>query len=858
MKQFEKIIGYPPELIGRLNSFIVTEFDDSMTVEMQLRVLIKWILKNIDLTNAMVDYLNEFIKNFDANLYKTVADILNKWTEDGTMSDLINETLFKDIWFKINTLEKEKADITYVDGEIKKLANGGIKGFYQTLGELKAAYPNGAEGFYYVVEDGYIYAWKNNAWVQVDKYMKTIIDPDSLTYDKFVGKNKLFSLLPTDEKLWHTMKVNTVIGSGLQYNATIRNLETDSDYYTKSVDSYGLYTTLLPIRPNVTLHLRGTNNYRVSLCEFDSSKKIINVTQWANTIDVVTQNSTRYVLYAIKRYDEKGMSITELPLIDCGVYSETEQRSYTELPKTIFNEPYDRDWIQGIYNTGGQGEQLSGWSYSNYRQSKFYEVAPSVYYKLSINLNNLYSYVVFLLDRDKKLLSNSGWVTTRNEVTIRTTPDTYYMILMVKNRNDSSQFKDAQRLDANPKLSLMYPAIHYQDQTLKVAKDLIDRSLLKDKANWRGATADWLRQSIGRGSDGKVNTPHVTNRLLTRVFVKKGVYLIKNLTDPMYQFNYVTVKENGDYVGETYWQCGSSRLKIDNDGYIYISVYKKVDGVSVDFDETDVKYFSISIEETTYDSPLLDFKYSKRKIICHRGASLIEPENTIPAWLKCGELGVWGAEMDVQFSKDNVPVIMHDETIDRTTTGTGKVSELTLEQLKEVTIDFGQNIEKYKDLKIPTLHEGITACKMSGTTPVLDIGSLSEKPDKVKLLMSFLKENALLESVILLTQGTWLASYIRSINTITPIIAQFNGVIGADLESRRLFRYPNAYCGGWNLTATDEQLRELFKTGHDYNLIFYVITNDKEEAKKLFSLGMDFISSDDPYILDDLIVDYEK
>lgn len=89
MKKFDKIIGYPPELVGRINSFIVTEFDDSMTVEMQMRVLIKWIMKNIDLTNDMVDYLNEFIKNFDEKLYDTLWKVLDKWLDDGVITEII-------------------------------------------------------------------------------------------------------------------------------------------------------------------------------------------------------------------------------------------------------------------------------------------------------------------------------------------------------------------------------------------------------------------------------------------------------------------------------------------------------------------------------------------------------------------------------------------------------------------------------------------------------------------------------------------------------------------------------------------------------------------------------------------------
>lgn len=93
MKQFEKISDYPPELKGRFNSFIVTQFDDSMTVEMQLRVLRKWILKNIDLTNDMIEYLNKFIEEFDAKLYTTVKKVLEKWLEDGLLAEIANEII---------------------------------------------------------------------------------------------------------------------------------------------------------------------------------------------------------------------------------------------------------------------------------------------------------------------------------------------------------------------------------------------------------------------------------------------------------------------------------------------------------------------------------------------------------------------------------------------------------------------------------------------------------------------------------------------------------------------------------------------------------------------------------------------
>lgn len=90
---FEHLSDHLPELKARFNSFVVTAFDDSMTVEMQLRALVKWIKKNIELTNEMVDYLNKFIDQFDENLYKTVKCILDKWYEDGVLNDIILEVL---------------------------------------------------------------------------------------------------------------------------------------------------------------------------------------------------------------------------------------------------------------------------------------------------------------------------------------------------------------------------------------------------------------------------------------------------------------------------------------------------------------------------------------------------------------------------------------------------------------------------------------------------------------------------------------------------------------------------------------------------------------------------------------------
>ena len=66
---------------------------------------------------------------------------------------------------------------------------------------------------------------------------------------------------------------------------------------------------------------------------------------------------------------------------------------------------------------------------------------------------------------------------------------------------------------------------------------------------------------------------------------------------------------------------------------------------------------------------------SSTKIIAHRGNACGAPENTLEAFRQAVELGADGVELDVQLSSDGVPVVIHDETLERTTDGAGAVAE---------------------------------------------------------------------------------------------------------------------------------------------------------------------------------------
>ena len=79
------------------------------------------------------------------------------------------------------------------------------------------------------------------------------------------------------------------------------------------------------------------------------------------------------------------------------------------------------------------------------------------------------------------------------------------------------------------------------------------------------------------------------------------------------------------------------------------------------------------------------------KVFAHRGFSGRYPENTMLAFEKAVELGVDGIELDVHLSKDGELVIIHDEKVDRTCNGTGKVKDMTLAELKELVMRIDEN-----------------------------------------------------------------------------------------------------------------------------------------------------------------------
>jgi glycerophosphoryl diester phosphodiesterase len=98
--------------------------------------------------------------------------------------------------------------------------------------------------------------------------------------------------------------------------------------------------------------------------------------------------------------------------------------------------------------------------------------------------------------------------------------------------------------------------------------------------------------------------------------------------------------------------------------------------------------------------------------LAHRGASALAPENTIDAFRLAVEAGAGGLELDVHMTRDRQIVVIHDATVDRTTNGSGAVSEMTLDELRG--FDAGHNFSpdggptrpyRGRGVRVPTFGE---------------------------------------------------------------------------------------------------------------------------------------------------------
>ena len=144
------------------------------------------------------------------------------------------------------------------------------------------------------------------------------------------------------------------------------------------------------------------------------------------------------------------------------------------------------------------------------------------------------------------------------------------------------------------------------------------------------------------------------------------------------------------------------------------------------------------------------------RLVNHRGYNSEAPENTMPAYALSVRKGYDYVETDVQFTKDNVPVLIHDTTIDRTSNGSGKVADLTYGQLQNFDFSYKSDSSDrwpgYEGTKIATFEEFISFCSRNHLHPYIEM-KISMTKSQVKTLYNLVKQYNMQYDV------TWISFY---------------------------------------------------------------------------------------------------
>lgn len=232
-------------------------------------------------------------------------------------------------------------------------------------------------------------------------------------------------------------------------------------------------------------------------------------------------------------------------------------------------------------------------------------------------------------------------------------------------------------------------------------------------------------------------------------------------------------------------------------------------------------------------------------LIAHRGGSLEVPENTISAFRHAINAGMRMVELDAQMTSDGELVVIHDETVDRTTDGTGPVGSFTLEELRR--LDAGSWFApEYAGERIPTLREVFDLCVAEGVGVVVELKHPEMHPGLEEKVVALIGEMWLRGA-----ENIWCISFdhdcIRRLRKLDPALP-----LGYLFEPHAvLFVYPDdtvqAFCPYYRAPL---QFPEQVTQAHEMGKLVLVYTvDDPAEVRALADVGVDGMVTDRPAAL---------
>jgi glycerophosphoryl diester phosphodiesterase len=230
---------------------------------------------------------------------------------------------------------------------------------------------------------------------------------------------------------------------------------------------------------------------------------------------------------------------------------------------------------------------------------------------------------------------------------------------------------------------------------------------------------------------------------------------------------------------------------------------------------------------------------SDPQLIAHRGGPVHEPENTLTAFRNAIDVGADWIEMDVRRTQDGVLVVMHDETVDRTTDGAGRVESLTLGQIRALDAGDGE--------QVPTFDEVIALARESGVGLLPEAKSPNLYPGIETEMVEALVEGGYVQRTVI---QSFEMDALETVHETDPDVevCPLYGLWALDLSDPRPSE-ANCLCpmaemvvlNPWMIRQAHAQGREVF--------VWFGVIEHPTVMRFILALGADGLMVDDPVAL---------
>ena len=257
-----------------------------------------------------------------------------------------------------------------------------------------------------------------------------------------------------------------------------------------------------------------------------------------------------------------------------------------------------------------------------------------------------------------------------------------------------------------------------------------------------------------------------------------------------------------------------------------------------------VVFPAIADERPTTIGEFMDID-SPIRVIAHRGFSGQAPENTLVAIRQAIEVGADMVEIDVTVTADGHVILLHDETLDRTTNGQGLPTSMTLDEIRE--LDAGSWFApEYAGEGIPTLIEALETVKDRILINV-EIKSEAVEHGVVPKVAALIVEHEMLDQVVVSSFSPEALTQMKTVDPAVITATLFNKELHTDRDPLEIIQEVGSR--GFNISGkrlTDAMVERCHK--HGFPVAVYTV-NEPNELLLLMEMGVDAVFTDHPDLM---------